>query len=299
MTTLINVCGAGRSGTTMIDLMLGNAKDAFSCGEVYAWFRPWRNHHFQIDCSCSQNNCPIWDGIKKYSENIFHKRLFEEFNLNYVVDSSKDLLWVVDNNNWAAQNNMAIINLLVWKDPINLAHSHWKRKQGANAWRKVFVNYYIKFFQTNLPFVSLSYNELAQNPSEKLKQLCKIVGMEYFPGKERFWEKPHHFLYGSGGIRRQIQQGMSEIKSHESYPLEFTEIMPSLSKKIQVDDQIQEILSCLWQSEVSQYSSTMSTLYKNNSLPDAKRPLWYYTSWLKRIYRKHFPHHYLKQVGES
>jgi hypothetical protein len=43
---LILVCGAARSGTTMLDLMLGNSPDVFSYGEIYALFRPFRTHHF-------------------------------------------------------------------------------------------------------------------------------------------------------------------------------------------------------------------------------------------------------------
>lgn len=54
MPTLISICGEGQSGSTMLDLMLGNGYDTFSCGEVYAWFRPWRTHHFRITCSCGK-----------------------------------------------------------------------------------------------------------------------------------------------------------------------------------------------------------------------------------------------------
>ena len=38
MATVINVCGQSYSGTTMLDLMLGNARDVFSCGAELAGY---------------------------------------------------------------------------------------------------------------------------------------------------------------------------------------------------------------------------------------------------------------------
>lgn len=54
MATLINICGATRSGTTVPDLKLGNGRDAFSCGEAHALFRPWLLHHFRANWQCGQ-----------------------------------------------------------------------------------------------------------------------------------------------------------------------------------------------------------------------------------------------------
>jgi LPS sulfotransferase NodH len=76
--TLILVCGTARSGSTMLDVMLGNAPDAFSCGEVSSWFRPYRKQHFQIECHCGQRPCPIWEKIKDIPENIFHASMAKE-----------------------------------------------------------------------------------------------------------------------------------------------------------------------------------------------------------------------------
>ena len=73
MPTLIKICGAARSGTTMLDLMLGNASDAFSCGEVNARFRPWRSHHFNPECRCGQNPCQIWAEIADVPEFFLKK----------------------------------------------------------------------------------------------------------------------------------------------------------------------------------------------------------------------------------
>lgn len=73
----------------MVELMLGNDQRAFSLGEVYAWFRPFRTHHSKIICSCGQENC-LWDKLKNIKEHEFHKKAFEVLNVDILVDSSKN-----------------------------------------------------------------------------------------------------------------------------------------------------------------------------------------------------------------
>ncbi len=101
MPKLINICGMGGSGTTMLDLMLGNGNDAFSCGEVYAWFRPWRSHHRSIVCSCGETPCPVWEQIKDSAENRFHSDVCRRLGVSFVIDSSKELRWLTDAQTWA------------------------------------------------------------------------------------------------------------------------------------------------------------------------------------------------------
>jgi hypothetical protein len=174
--TLINVCGATRSGTTMLDLMLGNAPDAFSCGEVYAWFRPWKMHHFGLECRCGENPCPIWESIKNVPENQFHAIVFRELGVKFVIDSSKELCWLIDTQKWAVANGIKVFKLLLWQNPINLAYSHWKRDRGLADWRSEFVKYYTKFFETGLPFRSVCCDDLVSNPQGKLEEICAAGG---------------------------------------------------------------------------------------------------------------------------
>jgi hypothetical protein len=59
MKKLINIYGTARSGSTMLDLILGNDPKGFSLGEVANWFYPWRTHHFDIKCGCGIYPCPV------------------------------------------------------------------------------------------------------------------------------------------------------------------------------------------------------------------------------------------------
>jgi hypothetical protein len=287
MATLINVCGATRSGTTMLDLMLGNAPDAFSCGEVYAWFRPWQRHHFEFDCRCGQNPCPIWEKIKNIPENQFHSTVFKELGVNFVIDSSKELCWLVDTQEWAVANGITVFKLLLWKNPINLAYSHYKRGGGLTGWYREFVSYYSKFFETGLPFRSVYFNDLVSNPQRKLAETCAAVGMPSFDGKERFWEKQHHHLFGSHSTYKQMAGKNSTIRASETFPSEFEAHIDALSQQIAEDPKVQQILETLQQAEVS--SSGGFKAKDQELLARRPYPLWYYARRARQVVRRYFP----------
>src|SRR5688572_30069976 len=101
MATVVFICGPGRSGTTMVDVMLGHepGRDidrCFSCGEVYAWFRPYRSHHKQIVCSCCDGLCDVWLQLMNQPESLFHAGVVKTLGVEFVIDSSKELRWVWD-----------------------------------------------------------------------------------------------------------------------------------------------------------------------------------------------------------
>ena len=292
MSTLVNICGTAYSGSTMLDLMLGNAPDAFSCGEVYAWFRPWSTHHFKIDCPCGENPCPYWEKVKNIPEDVFHKQVFEMLNVNFVIDSSKDISWVVDNNKWAIANQIKVVNILLWKNPVDLAYSYWKRGKGLKHWRSRFVNYYSYIFKIELPFVSVNYNELVQNPRSKLNEICKIVGMEYFSGKENFWEKQHHHLFGSASVRKQAENRASIIRSSKDFPVEFLNQIEQLSERVRKDVKVQNIIEILRKHDVSNEHIIGYNI--KNVLPRRTYSIWYYLHRLKRKYRMRFPQVYTR-----
>ena len=188
---LIMVLGAARSGATMLDLMLGNSDDVFSCGEVWSMFRPHRSHHFLPGCSCGDSDCAVWRELSKYPVSEFHAKALKQPNVKFVIDSSKDLRWLVDSHKWARQSGTKIYNVITWKDPMSLSYSHWKRGRPIEYYRLAFVRYYGRFLDLGLPFVSLSHNRIVADPGAALRDICTHLGMDYQEGREEFWQKRH------------------------------------------------------------------------------------------------------------
>lgn len=286
MATVVTICGTDRSGSTMLDLILGNANNAFSCGEVSAWFRPYRKHHLKIACPCNQNPCPIWAKIKNVPESKFHATVVKELGVNFVIDSSKDICWVMDVQKWAVKGNLRAQNIVIWKSPIELAYSYWKRGKSITFWRKQFISYYKKIIQVGIPFWALNYDEFVKDPQGKLNEICLAIGMPYFKGKEKFWEKEHHHLFGSSGVLKQLERGISSIEPRQSYPEEFKAKIDFLEKHLETDKEIEIILDSLRRNDVQLFKKRGD----KTGIEPLRRvyPLWYYRKQVKRKFRRYF-----------
>lgn len=281
MKKVIYVCGTARSGSTLLDLMLGNAPDAFSLGEVFAWFRPFRTHHFQINCSCSSPNCP-WHRLKHFPETEFYERSFKFLGVNTLIDSSKNIPWIIDGNIHNARRLIITYNVLLYKDPLSHYYSFWKRGYTIREARKAYISYYKRFFDSGLPYIAVNYNRLVASPASTLEKLCHALDLDYFPGKERFWEKQHHQIFGSLGTRRQVEKGESLIRRNESYPHDFERLIPSIRYSDENNTLLRSILVKLNASDL---------IYVGHS-GVIRKPAWYYLLRMKYMFRRYFPEHW-------
>jgi hypothetical protein len=107
--------------------------------------------------------------------------------------------------------------------------------------------------------------------------------MPYFDGKERFWEKEHHFLYGSYGVKKQIQDKNSAIIKDEPKPEMFLSFMKEAQNFISKDKALFSIINSL-----SKYDIMNENIAINRSNKIVK-PFYYYFLQIKRLYRKMFP----------
>ena len=172
---IINICGTARSGSTMVDLMLGNDPRAFSFGEVHAWFVHFEPTTTKLFVQCGKNNCP-WEKLKTLKEHEFHHKCFELLDVNILVDSSKNMPWVIDSNIRARQNGIEVHNTL-FKEPVSFYYSFWKRGVSIeHAKKQEFVKYYKRFFQSNIPFIAVNCNKLVADQATILERLCEVLG---------------------------------------------------------------------------------------------------------------------------
>jgi hypothetical protein len=272
----------------MMDVMLGNAPDAFSCGEVAAWYRPFRRHHRHIDCSCGADPCPIWERLSRVPAARFHAAAARETDSRFVVDSSKELSWVVDAHRWASDTGMDCHTVVMWKDPVDLAHSQWKRGYDVMSWRPEFVAYYRRILDLPIPLVVVPLDGLLASPAQVLQRVCSGVAMPYFEGKERFWEKTHHFLFGSGGVRKQVQRGATRIRRATDPEPDFEAEAARVRDRLKADREVQDILARLEASSIS------GVVRPENGAPVPRPyPLWYYRRRLAGAFRRFVPEPYV------
>ena len=191
--TVVFVGGTSYSGSTMLDMMLANDDDALSCGEVYAIFHPFRRHHLNLDQLASTID---WPAIKRAGAKHLYHNLFDRFpSCRLIVDSSKSPIWISERTADLQAAGIKTKNILIWKTPNEFIESRRKR-QNEQGWDREWVNYHRYYFELIHDWRGVRYRDLVTNPSA-LQAVCEWVGVPYFPGKERYWDRPQQTVFGN------------------------------------------------------------------------------------------------------
>ncbi|MCK5642233.1 MAG: hypothetical protein KAJ19_15615 [Gammaproteobacteria bacterium] len=305
---IIRVGSTPYSGSTMIDLMLSNADDAFSCGEVHALFRPFRPHHFDPRCICSDPGCTLWKKVKAHGETELWNTLTTLLpNVEVFVDSSKNLVWFMDQ--MADKGcDFKPLNVLVWKTPGEYAYSCMKRGR-LKSWKRGYISYHIRYFSVMPSWFSVRYSELARDPAHKLQRLCECLEIPYFPGKEHYWNRQYHTLFGSYSAKlhlynrntsdfanivssRSIYKSMvdtntePEVQYHKTIYYEedvVEKLPPEIRKELEEDPVLNKIRQLLELTEVG-ISGARTTEDIRGFVQGLKQPVrgWYMAQKVKR-----------------
>jgi hypothetical protein len=298
--TVIFVASAAYSGSTMLDLMLSNSSVGFSFGEVSALFRPWRPGHLDPECGCRDPTCDLWCRIRRHGERRVYQRIFAAFpHLEYAVDSSKDVAWLRDQHRYLSETALEPSYVLLWKSPLEYAYSCWKRGR-EKGWASRWTSYYRRFLSVAPHWQSVPYRDLARSPAETLEGLCTVLDIEYHPGKERFWERRQHTLWGSESVKLHLlergtpdyldaarrrarakpnvdTQGASEIRHHREiyYDASYRERLPqSIRQEAEESVEIRQLVTLLQETDFRAAPDPTTV----NALVDDLRPspLWYW-----------------------
>ncbi|MGB0651648.1 MAG: hypothetical protein ACPGQL_00470 [Thermoplasmatota archaeon] len=280
---LVNVFGTGRSGTTVLDLMLGNAPDAFSVGEAYSWFRPNHQRHLELECCCDQRPCPVWAELSRLPARHFHRDALAATGTTTIVDSSKQLSWLLDANRWAAKDGLAVANVAIWKDPVDLAYSFWKRDRHPDWFRRTFIDHYGRFFAMGLPNVAVRHQELMDEPAGLMERLCGHLGMDWEPGRDAFWEKDHHIIGGSHWGRAQVQEGRKLHAPPAKRPEAFEAALPDIRRRIRDDPKMGRLIARLEAADL--HAQEEEFPYTPRPAP-RWTPWWHWYNRLERPWRR-------------
>jgi len=286
--SLVLIAGTARSGSTVLDMMLGTARDSVSTGELYAYYRPWRKHHGAIRCSCGQDECERWRFLDDVPERIAHSELIARTDVSTVIDSSKNLNWIVDSHDFANRSGIRPIVVLVWKEPIALAYSFWKRDR--HDWRSQFVRYHRRLLETGLPFVSVNHNALVKTPRELLGPLARCVGLidapEAIDEMLQYGSRAHHHLYGSLTAMSRINGADNSGLAAEKYDRAFDETRASIERELPDDEELSGLMSAISKNDVRSSAFDAATLLAHSQ---ADRHVWYYRRRLRDAITSRFP----------
>ena len=208
MKKVIFVGGTSFSGSTFLDMILANDPRGFSCGEVRALFHPWRPHHINPECGCGDVNCRIWQQVLENGEKNLYKTIFSLFDVDFILDSSKDLFWIKKQMRYLSRQNLDVKNVLIWKTPLELACS-FKKRDRLKEWKKSWINYHRAYLTLIESHMAVKYSDLTQD-EKVLIRLCEYLEIPYFPEKTNYWEKTHHTLFGNTSAKIHLYSRDSE-----------------------------------------------------------------------------------------
>jgi hypothetical protein len=248
MKKVIFIGGTSYSGSTFFDMILANSPKGLSCGEVSALFNPYRPHHVDPLCGCGDPSCDIWARARDAGEEYLYDYLFERFpHLEFIVDSSKSPLWIERQTKRCRARGIDVANILIWKSPEEFFASCKKRGRSRD-WYRMWANYHRLYWTLVADFKTYAYARLAQEP-QSLTYVCEYLGIDYFAGKENYWEREHHTLFGntSAKIHTHSKDDERYVREQEELVSETETVRSKIGQRhrsiyYQVDDLNEEDL---------------------------------------------------------
>jgi len=181
-------------------MTLGNDPRGFSVGELSYYLNPLKRHTRQAICGCGSPDCDIWPRVRKGGPERAYETLFAAFpEVEFIVDSSKDPFWIDKQVRRLARQGIETRRILIWKTPLEIANSYRKRGRFED-WERAWINYHRLFFALFPEWRAIPYRVFA-NDLNGLRRVCEYLDIPYFDGKERYWEKTHHLLFGNNTAR--------------------------------------------------------------------------------------------------
>lgn len=198
---VIFVGGTSYSGSTFFHLTLANDPAGFAVGEVNHLFAPTKERHLRStwQCGCGDPSCVVWDEVKKRGADALYETIFELHpEVDFIVDSSKNIVWTAEQSERLTKRGIEAERILIWKTPLEFAYSLQKRNrlhegEGLLNWPR----YYRLYYSFMDKWRAVRYSEYANQQGPVLAAACDYLGIPYYPGKERFWEKTYHLLGGN------------------------------------------------------------------------------------------------------
>lgn len=247
---IIYISGIGRSGSTLLDLLISTSNDVFSVGEIYK-FNEMINEN--VCCSCGEifNECSFWSNFKtkdynlvnrynlkdylstilfllnplsknlKFKEKSNNFEIFNEINKRrnvetYILDSSKDLVRLIE---LSQDERFDVYNISVFRDGRAVANSFNSKTQshGKNYFlsllKWIFVNIALIKFQkkSNIKSLNVSYDKFCENPMYYLKEIEKFVGIDI---PSNYIEIAKNMDYHNiGGNRLRLKENRAKLEA--------------------------------------------------------------------------------------
>lgn len=241
---LVFIIGIGRSGSTMLDLMLGSHSQGFSLGEISKIpqifnrrqsvedFHPesnfWPDHFSSADArqlaiGLSNHRINKYVPLKierKVREILRQDRIFRPYTLLFerigkplLVDSSKYPDWVESKikTRELTEGSIQVYLINVVRDARAVLNSYLRAFPGltvekfAHRWMNNLAD--CTRVLGNFPVQQqrqVHYEALATNPDQTMQDICDWLDIPFEPLMIQYWQQMHYYVAGSLSTRALI-----------------------------------------------------------------------------------------------
>ncbi|MDJ1172839.1 sulfotransferase family protein [Roseofilum capinflatum] len=239
---VVFVISMGRSGSTLVELMIGSHPDAFSLGEISKlpqMVQKGRDFWYPEDSTFWLDNFTKAE-LKQFAAGMSNHRLhryiplklerlvrewlgndeilnpytilFSKTKQSILTDSSKEVSWI--SNKLKArefrQNKIDAYLLYNVRDGRAVINSYLRFKKDSienlsHQWVNLFKEqseFYNNFSEDRK--LAIRYEEMATNPHKVLQQICHWLDIEFVPDMIEYWKHDHHHVVGSRGANALI-----------------------------------------------------------------------------------------------
>jgi hypothetical protein len=217
---VIFILGSGHSGSTLLDLMLGAHKLAFSAGELSKLWG-YSGPDVKKTCACGQRiaDCDFWNEVRSRvdpcdaNDDAPPSALLEAIcavsDAQVVIDSSKSIRRL--RSLLATPVDLHVIHLV--RDGRAVAHSN--RKKGRDfrisfqKWAAIqrHARTVLEEVSPSVPTTRIRYEDLAQHPQRTIEEIQRWAGL---PPDERCWtsfrERAVHLVSGNRMKRERVSR---------------------------------------------------------------------------------------------
>ena len=212
----------GRSGSTLLDLIISSHSQVTSLGEIHL-LSPWRRKSPQTilehRCTCGAKpilDCLFWQEVehcsgislqeldmdskdpvifKQHNQAIFQAAATVSGS-KFIIDSSKDIGRL---EKLVAIKDFNIIPIHLVRPPGGVVYSNIK---SGNNWLTVTRLYTHNFMHTrrfleNRHSFTIHYEELASTPQQTLARLMKWLELSFEETQLNWKSAPHHNIFGN------------------------------------------------------------------------------------------------------
>lgn len=234
--SIIYLLGAGRSGSTILDLVMDSHSQIFGIGEFFKYYR-LKKKNYPCTCGKSLNDCSFWKKVfqnidlkdsleicrtkidfllnrKKYFD-AYHRcpinikkyiELNEKIYENILKHSGKKLVFDSSKHPQRAE-------LLLDSDKLDITILHlvrngkgvsWSyRDKGGNIFKSMYLwlitNLKIEIIKrrNKVKYIFIRYEDFVKNPELILDSILKKAGLCFEPEMMNFRNKEHHQVGGN------------------------------------------------------------------------------------------------------